>query len=210
MKTETLRIYLLEIRTQSILAHQAIEDMSHLAAGAYMGADSPRFWYCLQMFFSAAANISKLLWPTKRGDSERGRELRTFLEIDDQSPLHEHGLARELRNHIEHLDERLDKWIQEADGSEALEPYVRGIGAGAPSIYGLDASRCFLYFDASRYSIIFEGNEYPIMPTSWAIHALMENVDARLNTPQMASSNLPGNVADSAASWPLPSRSPMS
>lgn len=51
-----------------------------------------------------AANVSRLFWPPR--NSARGVHLRSLTGLPDK-----HGLSdRTLRNHIEHLDERLDVW----------------------------------------------------------------------------------------------------
>jgi hypothetical protein len=70
-----------------------------------------RFWYSVQSLLMAAANVSKLLWPTyRRGENLipcRGEELRKSLAISDEhSPLSD----RTLRNHFEHFDARLEHW----------------------------------------------------------------------------------------------------
>lgn len=58
------------------------------------------------MMLVAHGNISKLLWP---GDGERRRErepLRHSLDVTE--PFDE--TERDMRNHYEHLDKRLDEW----------------------------------------------------------------------------------------------------
>ncbi len=179
MKSEIRNVYLQEIRSQCTLANQAIEDMGGLLTAAYMGTQAPRFWYCLQAFLAAAANISKLLWPSGRGDTERGRELRAFLGIEDDSPLR----ARDLRNDIEHMDERLDAWAQAAEVDKNLALHVRVILGGQAGLFGLDPARCFLYFDANAYRVTVAGREYEILPIARAIHALAEKVDEILIAP---------------------------
>jgi hypothetical protein len=62
------------------------------------------FWFWVQSFLAAAANVSKLLWGTNRKAEGRRRELRQTLGVTDASPVR----ARTLRNHFEHLDERIE------------------------------------------------------------------------------------------------------
>jgi hypothetical protein len=179
MKIEFRNVYLHELRSQCILARQAVEDMGALLADAPLNEQAPRFWYCLQAFLAAAANISKLLWPSESHAAERGSELRTFLGIDDDSPLR----VRRLRNDIEHLDSRLDDWVRvaEADGNLALA--VRIIEGGSTGLVGLDPKRCFLFFDASTYCVTVAGQVYELLPICWAITTLAEKVDEVLDTP---------------------------
>ena len=177
MKAEIRNVYLQEVRSQCILAHQATKDMAALLADAPLDAQAPRFWYCLQAFLAAAANISKLLWPSVSA-AERGRELRALLGINNDSPLR----ARGLRNDIEHMDERLDVWARAAEADEDLALFVRLIEGGGTGLVGLDPTRCFLFFDASTYRVTVAGREYELLPISWAISSLAEKVEEILGT----------------------------
>lgn len=91
--------------------------------------------------------------------------------------------GRRLRNLFEHFDERLDAWAERAEANGDLSLVVRVIWAGPPETFGVNPHNCFLYFDASSYRIIVEGQAYEILPLSWAIHALVERVDDLLGTP---------------------------
>ncbi|MDA4118946.1 MAG: hypothetical protein OK455_11465 [Thaumarchaeota archaeon] len=44
-------------------------------------------WYSIQALLVAVANVSRLLWTDKRGNAERGRELRKRLSIGDNHPF---------------------------------------------------------------------------------------------------------------------------
>jgi len=55
-----------------------------------------------------AGSVSRIFWPPR--NRERGEHLRKFVGVPG-----DHGLKdRRLRDHIEHLDERLDKWTAES------------------------------------------------------------------------------------------------
>lgn len=63
-----------------------------------------RIFDCIRLGLQMAANVSRLFWPPR--NSARGAHLRSLTGLPDA-----HGLSdRTLRNHIEHLDERLDAW----------------------------------------------------------------------------------------------------
>lgn len=191
MAPEIQQVYMQELRSQCVIAIQAGKDMVGLMEGAYVDTlfggyseQSVRFWYALQSFLTAAANISKLLWPrTRKSKSEtqlecdarivRGAKLQQLLGIEHDSPLK----ARALRNNIEHLDERLDTWAESVSASEDSELSVRLILAGSAPIFGLDPKRCFLLFDASNYHVTFAGEEFEILPISWAVHEMMNRLD---------------------------------
>lgn len=58
----------------------------------------------IRLGLQMAANVSRLFWPPS--NKARGKRLRLLTGLPDT-----HGLAdRRLRNHIEHMDERLDDW----------------------------------------------------------------------------------------------------
>ncbi|WP_336979891.1 hypothetical protein [Altererythrobacter fulvus] len=58
----------------------------------------------IRLGLQVAANVSRLFWPPR--NIARGAHLRSLTGLPET-----HGLSdRSLRNHIEHLDERLDAW----------------------------------------------------------------------------------------------------
>lgn len=60
----------------------------------------------IRLGLQMASNASRLFWPPR--NAERGAHLRELAGIAD-----DHGLSdRTLRNHIEHIDERLDAWTE--------------------------------------------------------------------------------------------------
>jgi hypothetical protein len=82
---------------------------------AFLGLEGQRgktldIFLRLQHFLTHAAIVDKILDPAK--DSERYRVLAGHIDLTsiDLKPF------RRLRNHLEHFDERLDKWVSEYDG----------------------------------------------------------------------------------------------
>jgi hypothetical protein len=82
------------------------------------GADHAGLAFAMHAFLAAAANLSKLLFPSlekRRRDSAesvafrkvRGESLRELLEVTPTSPL----ASRSVRNFFEHMDEYLDRWL---------------------------------------------------------------------------------------------------
>lgn len=59
----------------------------------------------LRLGLQFAANVSKIFWP-QSGAAVRGAHLRSLAELPDTHTLS----TRTLRNHVEHMDERLDAW----------------------------------------------------------------------------------------------------
>ena len=63
----------------------------------------------LQDIISHAASISRYFWPARKNAEhlERGERLRSVYAVDENSPL----FNREVRNAIEHFDEKLDTFF---------------------------------------------------------------------------------------------------
>ena len=70
-------------------------------------------WMFLQSFLSHFGMVSKLLFAPSGNARANGRaiELRQYLDTDDASALND----RHARNAIEHLDERMDNWLDAQD-----------------------------------------------------------------------------------------------
>lgn len=67
----------------------------------------------VQEALSHAAALSRFFWPSRRKglNDARARRLREAFNLDDASPLRN----RDLRNALEHFDERLDDYLIFAD-----------------------------------------------------------------------------------------------
>lgn len=65
----------------------------------------------IQNILLHSANVSKYFWPINKGinkiHKKRAQKLRRIFDVSDCSPLRN----KELRNHLEHLDENLDKYL---------------------------------------------------------------------------------------------------
>jgi len=87
---------------------------------------SREVWVRLQSFLGHYGMVSKLLFAPsakKAISKERAQELRAVLGIPDESKLND----RDARNSIEHLDERMDYWL-EAEGKDILESVYESKG----------------------------------------------------------------------------------
>lgn len=85
---------------------------------------SDRCCLYLRSFLSAAANISRVLWPgrTRSGDKSgwadrRASQLRRILRIDTSL-----FSTRAVRDALDHFDERLDRWFE--DGNQYIYDLV--------------------------------------------------------------------------------------
>lgn len=76
----------------------------------------------VQSLVLQAAALSRYFWPARPREPYRSRavHLREGLRITDDSPLRN----RDIRNHLEHFDERLDVFCREALAGVVLPTYV--------------------------------------------------------------------------------------
>ncbi len=96
-----------EIRFQADLVELGWRELQDaVGAGGSLRDEDPRPWHAIQSILTAAACISRHLWPSKSSQT-RARGLRDRLRIVDSNPLKN----REIRNYFEHFDERLDRCV---------------------------------------------------------------------------------------------------
>lgn len=100
-----------------------------LEAGAQYSPSSPEWQVCaftimngVQTVAIQAAAISRYFWPARANEPHRLRaaRLRAGLGVSDDSPLRN----RDLRNHLEHFDERLDDFCRNLVAGVILPTYV--------------------------------------------------------------------------------------
>ena len=80
-----------------------------------------RFLGELQNFVVHAAALSRYFWPVRVAHKWRGEQLRRSFALTEQSPLR---FSKELRDTIEHFDERLDGFLEGNIVGEVLPEYV--------------------------------------------------------------------------------------
>lgn len=129
-----------------------------------------RLWFSIRALLSAAANISKILFPNPgraraKDFPDRGERLRSRLSVPDDSPL----ANRDLRNHFEHLDERLEEWWINDPRHNIVQ---RMIGQLEGAISGFSDQQLFARFDPSTARVAFHGDVYELQPLIDAIIAL--------------------------------------
>lgn len=120
------------------------------AVGGFWGDD--RFWYGVQNALLAVGNTSKVLWGQKGKYATERAALREWLGITDDSPIR----PTRMRNHFEHMDERIDKWY--ADGAELFSDRVV---AGVPP-YRSDTGQ-FRWFEGHETLVVnFWGDRWDL------------------------------------------------
>jgi hypothetical protein len=155
-------------------------------------------WYAIQNLLIAAGNISKFLWGQKSGSKEvlkkraqQRRHLRALLGVAENSIL---KLSPEFRNHFEHLDERIEEWVEESTNHNLADDII-----GPPNaIVGLDPRDMMRRYDPSSHILSFRGETFEIVPLVRAIEALLPIAEREVNKPHWETPNA-GGKSDSSS-----------
>ena len=132
-----------------------MEDLRKMGDQIYLYRD--KTWNYLQSFLMTAAIISKIFLAARDGASkeysQRGIDLRNLLEVSDKSALNN----RDLRNHLEHYDERLHDW---AKNSKIGGLVTRNLS----SVNNDDPYADMANFDMQKYIVSFWGKHSRSFP----------------------------------------------
>jgi hypothetical protein len=117
-------LYVQEIKTQAELALGAFQIAGRIVnEPEYKDIGVSRIFRELHSFLTHASNVSKLFWPEVSKDVpgnaqkrerrqriiDRGEHLKPLFDMQPDNAL----FKRELRNNLEHFDERLDDFIHD-------------------------------------------------------------------------------------------------
>ena len=148
----------------------ALKNASELDA-ALRAKNAIAAFYAIQSLLVAAANLSKALWDG-RNPADRA-PLRARLNVLDTSPLH----PRDMRNHYEHFDERLDEWYR----SSKSHNYVDVSVSSKAAIHGVDEIDMFRTYDPQTGDLSFWGDKFNINQLVEEIRRLYASVTQRIN-----------------------------
>ena len=171
MKKMALRIFQHEVKRQCKFALMAGKDLNI----ALRDADQNRIWYSVQGFLVAAGNISKLLWPPEPAYRQRGKELRKSLSVPSDSPLR----PRRFRNHLEHFDERLERWAATSKRHNFVDSVVGPTGL----IKGVSLEDCLRMLDTTKRAVTFRGDVYYFQPVASTIAGLCKRATVEAKKP---------------------------
>jgi hypothetical protein len=163
--------FLTQTFVQCEIALTFASDIKH----AVLEKEDLRIWCAIQGFLASTANISKMLWPSRRGKTEamdRGERLRALLSVSDIEILKD----RKFRDHFEHFDERLDAW---AEGhSISRTGLLDGWIAYSKVNFDMEKPGLLRIFHAPDLTVTFCGERYPLEPVIEAIERLQVKVQA--------------------------------
>ena len=124
----------------------------------------------LQNIVVHGAAVSRYFWPVRKGHEQRANQLRNAFNITEESPL----FSRNLRNDIEHLDEKLDRYLEKGITGHILPEYFgpTGRSSGVPTHF----FRAY-FIDSGEFQLL--DKRYKIQPLADAISDLHEALERR-------------------------------
>lgn len=123
-------------------------------------------WAGTQLFLSAAANVSKLLWPPARDSDAHCEELRVLLGVDDSWALRD----RRLRDGFEHFGQRIVEWIASNPGQRFSDSRILQ-SADIESIEGTVPMRTFI---EDSFAVRLLGREFALVPLEGEMRAIRD------------------------------------
>ncbi len=158
---DTWEIYVQEARTQI--------DFAERSWVAFLDAEKrssvEEIFLSLQHFLGHAAIVHRILCP--RESSKREQVLSSRLDLCgiDIEPF------RKLRNHLEHFDERLDKWVAKYQGEPFFDMNIVTETRGFPKVAFLRA------LDGHIYK--FHGEDYDLEQLHRALLTIRQRLSAK-------------------------------
>jgi hypothetical protein len=171
-----------ELAEQCMFVRMAKIDFKKCLTTDNEGLD--REYHYLQSLVIALGNISKILWPRNKKYKNRGIELRTFLDVQDDSALRK----RDLRNLLEHFDEKADDWFAAEERHRFSD---RGVGSMQGVIIPADKDRLRI-LNPGSWTLTCMGKEYMLGPAIQAAYGLYEKIQEKTGQPGKKVQPLPG------------------
>lgn len=128
-----------------------------------------RFLNELQNVVLNAAALSRYFWPVRKNHHWRGEQLREVFQINEESALH----SRDLRNEIEHFDEKLDTYLEGGIVGQILPEYIGPFSE--PTGVPIHIFRAY-YVDIAVFQLL--GNRYEIQPIVDEVARIHEQLKA--------------------------------
>jgi len=179
MEKQLLEMYIWELHLQARFAQYAYNQMikslcgllnlSHRDDSALKETLMLEVFYNAHSFLTHVANISKILAPAK------GRERKEVLEelglVEKELEIHK---ARRLRNHLEHYDERLERWFRESKARNYVDLNIMPRSA----IAGVDPKDFLRNLDPETLHFIFQAEEYDLRKLKAEVDLIKERCEA--------------------------------
>ena len=166
------RLFQMEVIEQCRFAVLAAQDLNT----ALKAGDMENIWYAVHGFLTAAANVSKLLWPVNERIAGRGEVLRKSFLVPEDSPLK----SRKLRNQFEHFDEHLETWAMTSKNRNIID---RGVGDPSKiQLSSLESGDYVRFINTKDGTIIFRGEAYVVQPIADATQAILAGASSAMGS----------------------------
>lgn len=149
-------------------------EMWHQAGAGVLAVDlinegvhgqSGRTWLGINALLSAAANVSKALWPPR---GEPRDELVALCGLDDEAVIR----RREVRNHLEHVEERIVTQYERDPYFNLLDTYI-----GPADSTGLDGVWVrFREYDPETTVVSFMGDAIQLQDVVRELEQVMQRM----------------------------------
>lgn len=165
MEIFQIRMFQTQIRDQCLFIIEFAKQMNT----GIQNSDEIIIFSSIQNILNAGANISKMLWGQKGKSSDARRKLRESIGIADNSPLRN----TTMRNHFEHIDERLDRWWTDSEKHNHADKII----GPQNLISGLDNIDIFRWYNPDSQEIIFWGEKFNIQEIVSEVLKILPTVD---------------------------------
>lgn len=171
MELIQLRIFQRQVLDQSKYALMSADMIN----SSLENEDQDGVWFGLQSFLTASANIAKMLWGSGARLANEREDLRASLGVDDNSPFRDVS----MRNHFEHMDERIDRWWIESENHNHFDQNIGPVG-----IFGNAAEiDMFRMFDPDTTEIRFWGDSVSLQQIVDEIDAILPRLEREAAKP---------------------------
>ncbi|AWB66393.1 hypothetical protein C2869_08110 [Saccharobesus litoralis] len=162
--------YLQEAKSQAELAVYSYHEYEKYLKSR----DTEKLFYYLHHFALHSTNIDKLLFPipSKRNNFKFRLEI---LETIQQKVQFNSTEVRKLRNHLEHFDERLDKYVKNYNGQPFFDNNIFTGVKGLP----LNKITYLRAIDGDNY--LFYGEQFNIKQIYKSVSLILKALNAYLN-----------------------------
>jgi hypothetical protein len=172
MDAGLIRAFQVQIEIQGTFISMAAQNVN---TGLRQG-DSKQVFYGIQNLIAAAANIAKACWWQAGQLAHQRKPLRDSIGISDSSPLKNVN----MRNHFEHMDERIDRWWDESINHNIADTNI----GPRNMIAGLAEIEMFRQFDPTTKELMFWGQSFNIQAIVLEVERIMPILHQQLYGPR--------------------------
>jgi hypothetical protein len=154
------------IRAIGFAAERALQAFHRFGKAIQDDPHAPHIVSSLQEALSHCAAISRFFWPVAKDKLAvaRGKTLREAFQMADDSPLR----SRAIRNHVEHFDERLDRFLG-GDPMGQLCDFV----IGSSDLADEEATHVMLLVDPKAQIVVLFGEKYHFSGLTECVHSVL-------------------------------------